>query len=237
MLFFIGVVSSGILFVSIYRLARSKRRKKIPYKQVRERLEKVYDNVFGFEITPAEESSMLSEGNDPTYGEIVYDSMYALIGGLKIRREDVFYDLGSGAGKFVAYVHMATKVKKSAGIEVAETRHQKAEDALKRMKDNGFIDETRQIEFICDDITEADLSDATIVFMCSTCFSGKILQKLVDKFVDLAPGLRIITLRELPKHPQLKFIQKEFFSTSWSKSSPFYFYLSTTPPSAPSEHR
>ncbi len=187
-------------------------------------LEKVYEGVSGFNIASEEKDHILSKGGAPTYGEIVYESMRAVITRLNLQPEDVFYDLGSGTGKFVAYMHMATKIKKSAGIELSKSRYQLSADALKQLQEQGLLDETRKIEFICGDMTEEDISDATAIFMCATCFSEELLQRLVHVFVKLKPGLRIVTLKQLPHHPQLKLIRKEHFPTTWSDGSPFHYY-------------
>ncbi len=225
----ISLISLGILSAIIYAASGRRLRNQPPRTVLHKRLEKIYDKLYSAEIMPEEKASIRAQGSDPLYGEIVYDSMHDLISGMDVQPEDVFYDLGSGLGKFVAYVHMATQAQKSVGIELSITRHQRAEAALKKMKDNGFVDEARQIAFVCSDMTEADISDATIIYMCSTCFSAEQLQKLVDKFVTLQPGLRIITLKELPEHPQIKFIQKELFPTSWwADGIPFFFYTLTS---------
>ena len=121
-------------------------------------------------------------------------------------------------------MHIATKSRKSVGIELSKTRHQQAVNALDQMKARGLVDAQREIVFIHGNITEEDISDATVIFMCSTVFSDKLLQQLVDRFVTLTPGLRIVTLKRLPDHPQLKLVKTELFPTSWSESSPFNYY-------------
>lgn len=187
-------------------------------------LDKIYEGVSGFNIAQQEVELITAQGGAHTYGEIAYDSMRALITRLNIQPNDVFYDLGSGSGKFVAYMHLATKIGNSKGVELSETRYKQSIDALERMKEQGMIDENRQISFLQGNMLEADLSDATVIFMCATCFSEDLMQKLADKFLNLTPGLRIITLKALPEHPRMKLFKKDHFPTSWSDGSPFHYY-------------
>ena len=53
---------------------------------------------------------------------------------------------------------------------------------------------------------KANLDDATIIYMCSTCFPPELLEKLLIKFEKINRlGLRIITLKELPDYQKYGF--------------------------------
>ena len=220
------VVGTGSLAATtLHTIRRSHRR-------VTAQLDKTYENLSG--IIPSAEAALIREqGGAPTYGEIAYPSMRALVKKLAIKDNDVFYDLGSGVGKFVAYVYLTTDIKKSVGIELSESRYQRSLQALQRLQVTRCIDKERVLDFVHRDITQADFQDATVIFMCATCFSNELLQQLTHRFVQLKPGLRIVTLRKLPENPRLKLVAHEQLPTSWSKGSPIYYYelLPETTPS------
>lgn len=200
------------------------------YRSQTELLNRIYQGVDGFGLSEAETKRITDLGGAPTYGEIAYASMEAITQVVMFSSDDVFYDLGSGVGKFPIFVHLWTTAKKSIGIELSESRHNGALNAMSSLYDyendgfNALADENRELLFIHGDISETDLSDATIIFMNSLCFSNIILKAMVDTFTKLAPGLCIITLKELPQHPRLKYSRKDSFPTSWSGNVPFHFY-------------
>lgn len=79
----------------------------------------------------------------------------------KISSKDVFYDLGSGTGKFVLYVAQNTKAKKAVGIEidfrrfycsVRNARHELTKSQLKRT------------DFYCANYDLYDISDASVIY-------------------------------------------------------------------------
>lgn len=221
-------------------------------------LDKIYEGIAsGFNIDAAEETYIRDRGGAPTYGEIIKPSMRGLADKLKIKKGDVFYDLGSGTGKLVCYMYMATPVEKAIGIELSESRYKRSLEALERLhaqkptdkrgeytvvksddesglgngaklseEEREFTSSSkRELTFINNDMLAHDLSDASAIFMCATCFSEKLLQKLADKFVrEAKPGLRVVTLKKLPENARLKYKGTTKLPTSWSSGSPFHYY-------------
>lgn len=258
MLVFVGIGIGAIAIVGIVMMATRYSENPLSHEEACAQMNKLYSELSGFNIDTAEEEAIRSRGGAPTYGEITDPSMQALVDTLAIKKGDVFYDLGSGIGKLVTYMYMATDVRKAIGVELAKSRHDKAVSGLKRLyaqtsrrKQKELIDvdsdeareglggavkliaregentsgETRELAFIHDDMLEHDLSDANAIFMCATCFSEELLQKLTDKFVKEAkPGLRVVTLKKLPEHPQLRHRDTRLLPTSWSPGSPFHYY-------------
>jgi len=220
----------GTIVIGLVYLGWSRANYHLPEK-LSKKLEEAYVGISGFGIAAEEADYIREKGGAPTYGEIIYPSMDKVLKKLKVNAQDVFYDLGCGVGKFVLYTHMATRAKKSVGIELSESRYQGAQEAKKRAQAARLLHSNRQVSFLHEDITQADLSDATIIFMCSTCFSPSLMEKLTDMFLTLKPGLQIVTLKKLPEHPQLQCVEGTHFQTSWSSNSPFYFYklLSASP--------
>ena len=119
---------------------------------------------------------------------------------------------------------MTTDARKSVGVELSESRFKSTQEAQKRAQVMNLVSNNQALSFMHEDMTRVDLSDATIIFMCSTCFSEALMQKMVDKFLALKPGLQIVTLKRLPAHPRLKIVYTTKLPTSWSSSSRFLFY-------------
>jgi len=184
----------------------------------------IYKNINGFNITQKEKDLILHKNGSPIYGEITYPSMKKIIKKLNLKQDDVFYDLGSGIGKFVIYMYLFTKIKKSVGIELSETRYKTSIKMLQKIKENRLIEFNRELNFIYGDIVEEDISDATIIYMCSTCYSDKLLQKLIQRFIKLSSRLRIITLKKLPDNLQLIYMDTWKISTTWANETDIYYY-------------
>ncbi|CAD7942729.1 unnamed protein product [Amoebophrya sp. A120] len=57
------------------------------------------------------------------YGEIPFASAAKLLRRLELTKEDTFFDLGSGVGKFCLQAFLAQKVGSIVGVEMGPTRH------------------------------------------------------------------------------------------------------------------
>ncbi len=191
------------------------------------------------------ESCIKECGGDPTYGEIKHLSATVLLDALQLTSEDVFYDLGCGVGKLVMQVYLMSPAKRAVGIELSEARCGCARKVLKPI--SGKLYDTcmnceneirkllgqeklkkttkKTIEFFEKDMLKADISDATVIFTCSTCFSDDLMNKLVKKFATLQDGLRVLTLKQLPEHPDFKFVRTFTLPMTWSKSTPVHMYV------------
>jgi hypothetical protein len=195
-------------------------------------------------IIPDEERAACSAtGGSPVYGEILYESCAFLISELKLTERDVFYDLGSGLGKFVTQVYLTSPAKKSWGIEFSENRFLRAQKATKNLVkieektfefENGIrkmfgkelLTKTKKkkVGFDNMDMLKADLSDATVVFTCSTCFGPEFMQKLTDKLAQ-NNQLRILTLVQLPYHKHVHYVTTYVLPMTWSAETPVYSYV------------
>lgn len=185
-------------------------------------LKKVYSDRTG-EISPEEKTRITNEGGAPTYGEITYKSVRELIKTVNITDKDVFFDLGSGLGKMVFQIAHETKAE-SYGIELAKERFGHAISVLEHLKTSPFAQSVEKVKFLNQNILDADLSQATVIFMCSTCFSEELMEKIAKKLKNL-PNLRfIISLKSFPKG--FFTLDKQLaLETSWNpKGSPIHIY-------------
>lgn len=195
-------------------------------------------------IIPEEERTLCSAtGGSPVYGEILYESCAVLIDALRLNEDDVFYDLGSGLGKFVTQVYLTSPVKKAWGIEFSENRFARAQSATKNLdkiqatsfefenkmrkvfgKESLSKTKGKKFGFTNADMLKADLSDATVVFTCSTCFGPEFMQKLTDKLAA-NNGLRILTLVQLPYNKHVHYVTTYVLPMTWSAETPVYSYV------------
>ncbi len=188
-------------------------------------LDAIFSGANGFLIPQEEKNSISHRGGAPTYGEIKYPSLDAILHDLNVDENDVFYDLGSGVGKTVMQAHLNYPFQKTVGVELAPTRHKQAEAVADKLRN-------RMLEFRQEDMLTTDLSDATVIYMCSTCFSDDLMGKLLDRFTKLKPGLVVITLKELPdraKSVGFDLIKKYTLPMSWSAGNSVYVYKYTKP--------
>jgi len=193
-------------------------------------------------IPEQERQGIKTNGGSPVYGEILFDSVNSLLSKLQLTKDDVFYDLGSGLGKFVLQVYLMTPVKKSVGIEFSVSRYQRAQSAalhVPKIYNDTFKFENsmrknfgkpslpkvkgKAFEYINGCILQEDFSDATVVFTCSTCFDEDFLQKMVNKFAAI-DDLRIVSLKALPYHKHLHLVATHTLAMTWSSDVAVYMY-------------
>lgn len=206
----------------------------IRYPSLEEQLTSLYAGVDGSCISQADAQCIRDAGGDPVYGEITFASAKKLFTEIvPLGPNDVFYDLGSGIGKLILWAYLGTDVRSCVGIELSEKRYTISEQMKK--KTLATIDPIskrnagkRTIAFKHADIGEAPIEDATVIFVCATCFSDAFLQKLTDRFGKLKPDTRIISLKKLPPHASIEEIAVHNLRMTWA-CDPVYIYKVVPP--------
>lgn len=184
----------------------------------------VYKNINGFLISEDERNSLAGKGASPVYGEITCKGAAQLLEDLKLTHEDIFYDLGSGVGKFAVQVYLTTPVKASIGIELSPTRFNQAQQArndLKRMK---LIHHDRKLKFFEGNIETISYKDATLIFLASTCFTDELMNKMIEKLKNGKKNIRILTLKKFPQQDAFNLTKEYHIEMSWAESTPVYLY-------------
>lgn len=95
-----------------------------------------------------------------------------------LRDNDVFYHLGCGDGRGVEIALKEFNVRKGIGID-------NNSEKINQIKNNSE-------NFICEDIRNSDISDATVILFWFT--DEEIIKKMMEKFENLKPGTKIITI-------------------------------------------
>lgn len=183
----------------------------------------LFKNRDGFKIDSKDEQSVVAGGGSPVFGEITFEGAKKLLERLKLNKNSVVFDLGCGIGKFVIQAYLATDSKKVVGIELSVERCKHCQEACTELKKLPF-DKSRKLEFYQQNILDADLSDATVVYMCSTCYPEKLMKDITDKIAKLKPGLLVATLKKLPQHEDFELIDTMNLPMTWSSNIPVFIY-------------
>ncbi|GMU19048.1 MAG: hypothetical protein AMXMBFR12_02400 [Candidatus Babeliales bacterium] len=192
-------------------------------------IEQIINNTYldenGFSINGNEREFIEKSGGNPTYGEILPSSLAQLIQKLELTKNDVLFDLGSGVGKVCIQVALTTPAK-AVGIELSSTRHKLAQKIKQKLIDEGVLTNKHKLQFIEDNIAQADLNKGRIFFMCSTCFSDELMKTLTQHFEKISHPIKIVTLRSLPLEESSNIELKDTLSLlmSWSDGSSVYIY-------------
>ncbi len=190
-------------------------------------LQELYDakKINGFHIQPEEHALINKCGGASTYGEITDEAARTLFETLKPTANDVLVDLGSGCGRFCVYALNATPMKKVIGVELSPTRSKQAQGVKELLIKNKQLPAGKKLHLLEADFLKADLSDVTIVYMASTCFSEELMKKIADKLAQTKQKkLIVVTLRRLPEHKRFELITTITLPMTWSNKTPAYIY-------------
>lgn len=144
--------------------------------------------------------------HEDTYGELTPRGAQALFGhpAVHLGPEDVFYDLGSGFGRLVAEAAVVGGARKAVGVELSKDRHDLAcagiRNVAKSLKGASPDKPTsRHLQARLGNVVDADVSDATVVYVACTCFRSELIAEIGSHLSKQLPkGARVATLRKFP---------------------------------------
>lgn len=116
-------------------------------------------------------------GEDVQLPKRTFRQIFELV---EIDEKDVFYHLGCVDSTGLEIALNEYNVKSAVGIDIDKKKIESIEKKNARMK------------LICQDITESDLSDATVILFWFT--DDSIIEKMMKKFEVLRPETRIVTI-------------------------------------------
>ncbi len=196
----------------------------LPIEETKKLISKLYDDRAGYGIDASEQKIVTDHGSSPTYGEITPEGAALVASQLGVTKDDVFYDLGCGVGKFVLQMYLDTPAKKSIGIELAPSRVRYAQKVREKLvAQNGTLPQ-KEIHFKEQSMLDTPLDDATIIYISSTCFSTDFMKKIVDKLAQLKPGLRLVTLTQLPENEHFERVKELTVPMTWSSNTTAYVH-------------
>lgn len=183
----------------------------------------LYRDVWGYDIPEVEEQAIRQSKGSPVYGELPPASVTRMLAYMQLTPADVFYDLGSGTGKVVVQAAISAPLKKCVGVELSATRCREAKGVVRRAKREGLLAADSCV------IREADLmttrlSDATVIYTCSTAFSTRFLKKLAGRIVNECRRVRLFVSLQDVERRGLVHIDTLKLATSWNRRSPLHVY-------------
>jgi hypothetical protein len=120
-------------------------------------------------------------GEDVQLSEKSFREIFKFV---NLGKDDIFYHLGCVNEKGIEIAINEFKVKKAVGIDNNFEKIQQAKKNLEKKRIQG--------EVICKDITELEISDASMILFWFT--DDDIVNEMMGKFEKLKPGIKIITI-------------------------------------------
>jgi SAM-dependent methyltransferase len=182
--------------------------------------------LHGYEADEADEERVRATNSSHTYGEIMPTATDKLIEHLALRKDDVFYDLGSGVGKVVLHVALRAPILRVVGVELARRRHRIGRRVLDEVRATGLM-RARECELRCGDFMRAPMHDASIVYTCSTAFPTPFMNELCARLARLTTGLRWVTTQDLDDNPWFQLEDVLRLDMSWRRKSKVHVYRLT----------
>lgn len=149
-----------------------------------------------FPTTKTTSAEILRLAKSLTYGELHPNSWYRALRCLKLRKEDVVVDLGSGTGKIIVQAALQSTCKKLIGIEILHNRHEEAMCAHAKLE-RSMPRTSARINFIEGNFLEANISEATVVYMANHVFEEPLPTNILEKLKTL-PSLRAVVCMTEP---------------------------------------
>lgn len=186
-----------------------------------ERFNALYQGVDGFALS--RQSRLNQDALEFVYGEIEFEPFIALLSLCQITDKTVFYDLGSGIGKAVLACAMVYSPKRSCGIEWFAGLHQTAESLRCQLQTwPDYTESAQHVEFRQGDFLEADLRDATLIFINATAFFGDYWRALSHHLDQLKPGTRVISTSKALHSTQFNVSRKTTLTMSWGTVTAYF---------------
>lgn len=187
-------------------------------------LDKLYKDVNGTEISLKERQRLNTINPSFTYGEATFPSIAMSLAIAEPKPGEVFYDLGAGAGKAVFCAALLNDWKKCCGIEYLPALHECTDTLLKKLREmpeakQNFQEALNHIEFLQNDIVQADFSDADIIYMNATAFTPDLWESVVPKLETLKRGARVILLTKRLNKDKFELIQETSLPMSWGMNA------------------
>lgn len=165
------------------------------------------------------------------YGEITEVGARQLLRWLAPGPDDAFFDLGSGAGRFVVQAAVSTAVGRAVGIELSPWRDHCARTLLAavcaELSEDAAAALRARTKLSVGDLRTADVGAATIAYIGATCFPAALLHAAAKHLAENAPRLHtLMTTQPLSGVHATRWTQRGAVDVpmSWSASEPVFIY-------------
>lgn len=162
-------------------------------------LHHIIQQTYSAAVTNAEELNKYQAFSPDVYGETSFDLIAQMIDQIKLTKDDVFIDLGSGVGQVVLQIAASSFCSTCIGVERAEVPARYAAAMAKKFKfwmqwygkKCGHF-ELRKGDFF-DDLYREAFAEATVIFVNNFAFGPSVDHKLKQRFAELKHGTKIIS--------------------------------------------
>jgi hypothetical protein len=189
-------------------------------------IDSIFENSSGYiSYYEGEKEEKKKEQVYLTYGEILYDSVEEIIKLSEFTKDDVFFDLGSGLGKVGLHVFMKSPVKQAIGIEYSEKRYDIAMEILKEAKEElpELFDGDRELKNINGNFLKVDISSATVIFICATCYSEELMVSIGEQINKPCKNVKhIFSLKQIP-NLTIPLKENVEIECTWDKTKCFWY--------------
>jgi SAM-dependent methyltransferase len=188
----------------------------------------LYADIDGYGLSSRARERTGDYGENLTYGEVSPESMSQLLTAIQAKPGEVFYDLGAGTGKGVMYAALLSSLGKCVGIELLDELFSSSILALDRYRNHVLPmlpaeRQLQQIQYRLGDMKIEDISDADIVFAHCTCWSPDLMAAITEKFNQLKPGARVITVSKGLESPYFAHTGTEMCQMAWGSATMYYW--------------
>jgi SAM-dependent methyltransferase len=121
-----------------------------------------------------------------TYGETPLTTLEKIAKECQLSAQDVVFELGCGRGRTCFWLNQFIDCR-VVGIDYVPTFIVKAQKVKKRFHVQG-------VSFRLEDLFQADLKGATVIYLYGTCYSDAQINQLIVRFNHLPVGSKIITV-------------------------------------------
>lgn len=187
-------------------LTRRKLNKK--KQQVIDTCRELYHNIPSFHLAKQARTQQQQFSYEYIYGEIDFASFAQLLMRCQIKPDNVFYDLGSGAGKAVVCAALLYDFKKACGIEQLQLLHECAQQVAEPIAD-------KNIYWYHADLLRFDWKDGDIVFINASAFISDFWQQVLAQLQQLKVGTQIIVVSKLLPATNFTLTYSDFLPMSW----------------------
>lgn len=190
--------------------------------------QKIFDTLYAeinaTEVSLEDRSTLTADTFGLVYGEIVFESFANMLQFVDPKPNEVFYDLGSGAGKAVFCSALLYDWKKCYGIELLPGLHQLSVAQLERFNQlpevkKFFPHKNFPIQFVRSNMLEYDFTDADVIFINATSYTAEFWEAIIEKLNQLKIGTRIILTTKKLESSHYQLLDAQMHLMSWGFNS------------------
>lgn len=160
----------------------------------------IFSYLFNSPFSVSKRFLMLRQEEDVyTYGETPLTTLEEIARRCRLSVEDVVFELGCGRGRTCLWLHQFIGCH-VVGIDYVPEFIKRANEVKAKFNITG-------VEFRQQDMLDADLTGATVVYLYGSCYKEPFIRALAAKLGHLPKGTKIITV----SYPLTDYTQKPLF--------------------------